>query len=208
MLQQLLLYSKPIKVVRSLLALAPTQLALLLSDPRGSHVTDIFLSSKNIGEKSREGLVKALRGEMVSLATSKHGSRTLDALWKYSGMKMKQAIVEELSGKLDILNSNKFGKFVAQKCLVSVFKRSKEDWRKLLDKEEKVEDMFTDILGDAAKGVKKRKAEEPKAEPVVPEKVAKTEVTTSIVDDWLKDDVKTVVKKIKKPKVKSYLDDL
>ena len=53
-------------------------------------------------------------------------------------MKMKQTMAEELSAKLDILNSNKFGKFVAQKCYLQVFKRGKEDWRSVLDKEEKV----------------------------------------------------------------------
>ena len=63
-------------------------------------------------------------------------------------MKMKQTMAEELSAKLDILNSNKFGKFVAQKCYLQVFKRGKEDWRAVLDKEEKVENMFSDILGD------------------------------------------------------------
>ena len=146
-------------------------------------------------------------------------------------MKMKQSMAEELSAKLDILNSNKFGKFVAQKCYLQVFKRGKEDWKALLDKEEKVEDMFSDILGNKKnKDVKKEKAslkrvaetEEVKSEDSVPEKVAKTEVTKSTVESWLagdaedptktvvkkSEDPKPVVKKAKKPKAKSYLDDL
>jgi len=227
-LQQLLLFTKPIKVVRSLLGLGSAQLAALLGDPRGCHITDSFLTSKHVGEKSREGLVRGLRGQLVGLACGKHGSRTVDALWKHSGLKMKQTMAEELSAKLDILNSNKFGKFVAQKCYLQVFKRGKEDWRSLLDKEEKVEDMFSDILGNKKKDAKKDKASlkrvaetEVKSEDSVPEKVAKTEITKSTVENWLAgddedpkpvvkkaEDPKPVVKKAKKPKAKSYLDDL
>lgn len=134
----------------------------------------------------------------------------------------------QISAKLDILNSNKFGKFVAQKCYLQVFKRGKEDWRSLLDKEEKVEDMFSDILGSKKKDAKKDKASlkrvaetEVKSEDSVPEKVAKPEITKSTVENWLAgdaedpkpvfkkaEDPKSVVKKAKKPKAKSYLDDL
>jgi len=215
-LQQLLLFTKPIKVVRSLLSLGASQLASLLADPRGCHITDSFLTSKHVGEKSREGLIRGLRGQFVSLACGKHGSRTVDALWKHSGMKMKQTMAEELSAKLDILNSNKFGKFVAQKCYLQVFKRGKEDWRAVLDKEEKVENMFSDILGDKNESGKgkvsqKRVAEEKvESDTSVPVKVAKTEISKSTVDSWLagdSDEPKLVVKK-KKSKAKSYLDDL
>ena len=231
-LQQLLLFTKPIKVVRSLLSLGASQLASLLADPRGCHITDSFLTSKHVGEKSREGMIRGLRyiirllvtclhtmilrGQFVSLACGKHGSRTVDALWKHSGMKMKQTMAEELSAKLDILNSNKFGKFVAQKCYLQVFKRGKEDWRSVLDKEEKVENMFSDILGDKNESGKgkvslKRVAEEKvESETSVPVKVAKTEISESTVDNWLagdSDEPKLAVKK-KKSKAKSYLDDL
>merc|ERR1719206_783153 len=215
-LQQLLLFTKPIKVVRSLLSLGASQLASLLADPRGCHITDSFLTSKHVGEKSREGLIRGLRGQFVSLACGKHGSRTVDALWKHSGLKMKQTMAEELSAKIDILNSNKFGKFVAQNCYLQVFKRGKEDWRSVLDKEEKVENMFSDILGDKNESGKgkvslKRVAEEKvESETSVPVKVAKTEISKSTVDSWLagdSDEPKLVVKK-KKSKAKSYLDDL
>ena len=43
-LQQLLHYNKPIKLVRSCLQLPAAQLAQLLADPRGCHVTDSFMS--------------------------------------------------------------------------------------------------------------------------------------------------------------------
>ncbi len=60
-LQELMAFNKPIKVVSSLLALSPRELSKLLSDPCGSHITDAFMASTTIGEKSREGLVKSLK---------------------------------------------------------------------------------------------------------------------------------------------------
>ncbi len=38
----------------------------------------------------REGLVRRLAGELSGLATTKHGSRALDSLWKFSSLKIKQ----------------------------------------------------------------------------------------------------------------------
>ncbi len=62
MLQELLKFSKPIKVVSSLLSgMTPAQLRELLSDPRGCHIADAFVESATVGEKSREGLIKALK---------------------------------------------------------------------------------------------------------------------------------------------------
>ncbi len=67
-LQELLSFNKPIKVVSSLLGLPSGRLRALLSDPRGCHVSDAFMMSPTIGEKSREGFAKALkvRGADVS----------------------------------------------------------------------------------------------------------------------------------------------
>jgi len=208
-LQQLLLFGKPIKVVRSLLAMPSGKLSALLSDPRGCYITDIFMSSKTIGEKSREGLVKALKGEFVSLACSKHGARSIEWLWKYSTLKLRQSIVEDFANKQDILNSNNFGKYAVRKYFVAVFKRSKEDWRNLVEKGVKIEDMFTDIIGNS-KPVK-RKVDKvdtsSKSEPKVKE-VKEVKEVADIVDDWLNGDSSKPPKKKKKVKTKSYLDDL
>ena len=206
-LQQFLQFSKPIKVVRSLLSLPSTHLARILSDPRGSHVADSFMSSSTVGEKSREGLVKALKGELVSLATNKHGSRTLDTLWKYSSIKSKQSMVEELAYKVDILNSNKFGGFLVRNWFISEYKRNKADWSKLVEKEGKIVESFKEILGDEKPTVK-RKLESVQNE--AEGEIKKKKDVAEIVDDWLKTDVDKSEKKLKKKKAKakSYLDDL
>ena len=59
-LQELLNFNKPIKVINSLLAIDAAALRQLLCDPKGSHVTDAFMTSASIGEKSRDGQVKSL----------------------------------------------------------------------------------------------------------------------------------------------------
>ncbi len=59
--QEILHFNKPIKLVNSILNTDPVKLAKILSDPRGSHVTDAFMASSTIGEKSRESLIKLLQ---------------------------------------------------------------------------------------------------------------------------------------------------
>jgi hypothetical protein len=41
--------------------MSPSKLKELLSDPKGCHVADAFVDSVSVGEKSREGMVKALK---------------------------------------------------------------------------------------------------------------------------------------------------
>ena len=43
MVQEILQFNKPIKMVNSLLNTDPEKLSNLLSDPRGSHITDAFM---------------------------------------------------------------------------------------------------------------------------------------------------------------------
>ena len=44
LVQEILHFNKPIKLVNSLLNTDPEKLSNLLSDPRGSHITDAFMS--------------------------------------------------------------------------------------------------------------------------------------------------------------------
>ena len=60
LLQEMLAFNKPIKVANSLLGMKKQKLRMLLSDPRGCHITDAFMASATVGEKSRDALVKAL----------------------------------------------------------------------------------------------------------------------------------------------------
>lgn len=204
-LQELLQFQKPIKIVNSLLSMEPSKLRQVFSDPRGCHVTDVFVQSETIGEKSREALVKTLKGEFTALACNKHGSRSLDSIWAKVSLKNKRLMVEELAQKEAQLNSNQFGKFVSLKCAISVWKHSNSDWNSVVTSTEKKENLFSDILGDNIK-ITKRKAEE-KSNPVV-EKKPKKEVADLVQELFNNDKEKLVPEVKKKKKMKSYLDDL
>lgn len=74
-LQAMLNFNKPIKLVQSLLDTPSIELAELFCSPRGSHVVDAFLQSKFVGEKSRERFLKHMDGNYLDMAITKHGSR-------------------------------------------------------------------------------------------------------------------------------------
>ena len=64
MIQEILCFNKPIKLVNSILATDAGKLAKVLSDPKGCHITDAFMKSTTIGEKSRESLIRNLQSEL------------------------------------------------------------------------------------------------------------------------------------------------
>lgn len=74
-LQAVLNFNKPIKLVQSLLDSPAIELAELFCSPRGSHIVDAFLQSKFVGEKSRERFLKHMDGHYLDMAITKHGSR-------------------------------------------------------------------------------------------------------------------------------------
>lgn len=60
-LEELLNFKKPIQIVNSILELPDSHLVKLLCDPKGSYVTDAFIKSTYVGEKSRTKLFKKLQ---------------------------------------------------------------------------------------------------------------------------------------------------
>ncbi|XP_065562354.1 nucleolar protein 9-like [Artemia franciscana] len=70
MVQTLLRFNKPIKMINSMLSLPANELRDLFCDPCGSYVMDTFVSSPSIGEKSRDRLRNKLKGEFAGLASS------------------------------------------------------------------------------------------------------------------------------------------
>lgn len=144
--QAVLNFNKPIKLVNSLLAMNNEQLLNLISNPKGSRIIDAFIDSKYIGEKSREKLAKKLQGYWAQLAQSTHGSRCLDKIWLCSRQKQRMFIMEELSAAGEILRSSKSGKIISNKLNVSLFTRNKKDWSESQGKEEKMKALFADII--------------------------------------------------------------
>lgn len=59
--QLLLDFNKPIKIVNSLLNMETVDLKNLFMNTMGSHIVDSYVKSKYVGEKSREKLIRKLQ---------------------------------------------------------------------------------------------------------------------------------------------------
>jgi nucleolar protein 9 len=87
----------------------------------------------------------------VVLACSKHGSRSLDAIWDVASLKQKILIMDELSAKEPILNSDQYGSILASKYCLSLYKHRQHEWKDLQGKEFRKKKLFADIIGDSGK---------------------------------------------------------
>ncbi|XP_044008257.1 nucleolar protein 9 [Aphidius gifuensis] len=146
-IQAILQFNKPIKVVNSLLAMNGSDLAILFGEPKGSRILDAFMDSKFIGEKSRDKLIIKLKGNWLELARGTHGSRCIDKVWLYTKNNQKNQIMEELSANCSLLTSTKAGSIISAKLNVPLFARNKKDWADSQGKENKTKALFADIIG-------------------------------------------------------------
>ncbi|KAG7158750.1 nucleolar protein 9-like [Homarus americanus] len=157
-LQELLHFHKPIKVVNSLLDMSVADLQVMACDPRGSHVVDAFVLSTFLGAKNREKFLNRFKGTCTSLACSKHGSRSLEALWKVASTKIKTQICSELVVDELKLKGSPFGIIIYTNFQVHMFRRGdKSDWQELIDKAEKKRKLFDDLLVESGGEQKKKK---------------------------------------------------
>ncbi|XP_034950945.1 nucleolar protein 9 [Chelonus insularis] len=147
-LQAILQFNKPIKIVNSLLAMSAEDLTNLFNDPRGSRILDAFMESKFVGEKSREKLAKLMKGYWIQLAASVHGSRCLDKFWQFSNYNQRLHIMEELASIGQSLSSSKTGRLIYNKLNVALFAKDKKLWAESQNKEEKTKALFASIVGE------------------------------------------------------------
>lgn len=145
-LQSMLAFNKPIKLVQSILDTKPDELADLFGGPCGSHVVDAFIGSKFIGEKSREKFIKHMNGTFLQLAVSRHGSRAVEAMFEASGDNQRNRIVKELSEKINQLKGSPTGRLLNYKFRVETYALSPVQWKASFNREQKVEKLFKDIL--------------------------------------------------------------
>lgn len=145
-LQAMLQFNKPIKLVQCILDTANTQLADIFCSPKGSHVLDAFMDSKAVGEKSREKLMRHMNGCYLQMAISKHGSWAVEKMFGCASDAQKSRIVKELSENPNQLNSTPFGRLLNHKFHVDTYRLSPEQWRAASNKGNKVDRLFKDIL--------------------------------------------------------------
>lgn len=155
-IQAMLKFNKPIKIINSILEMEKAELADLFDDPKGSRIMDAFMESEYVGEKSRERLAKSLRGSWGKLAMGVHGSRSLEKVWAWAtSMQQKNIMMEELSLLGQSLTSTKSGSLISAKLKVPMFVRNPKEWLESQGKEDKTKVLFADIIGDKAKKKKK-----------------------------------------------------
>jgi nucleolar protein 9 len=133
-LQSILRFNKPIKIVQSILEIKPQTLSDIFCHPKGSRVADAFVESKFIGEKSREKLIKHLEGMYLKLALSKNGSHVLEKLYQLSSESQKEVIVKELAERLNQLNGSGCGRIISYKFNVEVYSRNVNQWKNFLSR--------------------------------------------------------------------------
>lgn len=81
------------------------------------------------------------------MVTSKFGSRCFDAIWGIANLKQRTQIMQELSYKDGSWTSNEFGRIIAGKVNVQLYKRNQEEWKQFIGKEDKTKNLFADIIG-------------------------------------------------------------
>jgi len=145
-LQHLLEFHKPFKVVSSLLELNASKLSKLAQDPKGSHVIDSFFKSPTVGDKSKENFLNKIKDHLVPMACDKFGARVLDNLWPLSTIKNKALIATALSPRESQLNANSYGKFLSQKCALHLFKRDSKEWNEIIGKGKKKKQDFAELI--------------------------------------------------------------
>lgn len=83
-----------------------------------------------------------LQGTYQELAATKYGSRTFEALWSVASFKLKLSIMEELSYKEGTWSNSEFGRIIAGKINLPLYKRNKEEWKNSQNKANKVQSLL------------------------------------------------------------------
>lgn len=136
-------------------------------------------------------------------------------------------IASELVGKEAQLLSNQFGKYIAYKAALSVFKRSKDQWKVVIGQQDKKRKVAEDFLSDLDSSTKVKKQQMSTKQNKISTNVdhhstnkkSKLDEPEFVIDrkgdESLKADsvemsepIVAEKKKEKKKKAKSYLDDL
>ncbi|XP_055631144.1 nucleolar protein 9 [Toxorhynchites rutilus septentrionalis] len=155
-LQAVLEFNKPIKIVTAILDTKNDRLVKIFTDPKGSFIVNAFVQSKFVGEKSREKIIRHLEGCFMDLALSSHGSRVLELLYEVAGPAQKEAIVRELSERVAQLNSKPWGAIVNRKLLIDTYRKNPSQWKRSFSFDSKKEKLFDKILEPSSE-TKKRK---------------------------------------------------
>lgn len=128
-MQTLLAFQKPIEVINALCGIETARLVPLLATGKGSYIVDAFFQAQFVGEKSKIKFIRKFEGYYLELALNKFGSRILEVIYNAADMTQRTRIVQELSEKLNQLESVHCGFIISKKFNVAVYKQSPSRWQ-------------------------------------------------------------------------------
>ncbi len=121
----------------------------------------------------------------------------MDALWCKGSARVKEMLASELCSHEAALGSDQYGHFIASKMFLSTFKRGKEDWKRMLESQDKKREAMKEFLTEM-----KVKQLDKKSSVSQPSLAEGTSTNASKADEPKPPSPK------KKKKAASYLDDL
>ncbi|CAG9571088.1 unnamed protein product [Danaus chrysippus] len=132
--QTMLGFQRPAKLVSSILELSSEELVYILCDPKGCHIADAFTTQNLVGVKARDKMVWKLKGYYQNMAISQYGSRAFEQIFEAASMEQKVKIMKEMSDKSNLLNTTSYGRLIATKFDISTFKTSQKKWEQSREK--------------------------------------------------------------------------
>uniref|UniRef100_A0A1A8S769 NOP9 nucleolar protein n=1 Tax=Nothobranchius rachovii TaxID=451742 RepID=A0A1A8S769_9TELE len=131
-------------LLSSLRTMSPADLLTLASDPAGSHVLQALITTSS--DKGKGKILKRLEGQYVHMASSRLGSRVLEAVWNSCTVSQRKSIAQELAPCETQLRADQFARHVWAKFALSHFVQRRAHWQEIQTGESRKRKMFSDIL--------------------------------------------------------------
>uniref|UniRef100_A0A1A8EQT9 NOP9 nucleolar protein n=1 Tax=Nothobranchius korthausae TaxID=1143690 RepID=A0A1A8EQT9_9TELE len=131
-------------LLSSLRTMSPADLLTLASDPAGSHVLQALITTSS--DKGKGKILKRLEGQYVHMASSRLGSRVLEAVWNSCSVSQRKSIAQELAPCETQLRADQYARHVWAKFALSHFVQRRAHWQEIQTGESKKRKMFSDIL--------------------------------------------------------------
>lgn len=154
MLQELLQFQRTQVIASSLVSLTAPEIVGLFCDRCGSHVIDVFFTSRTVLEKNKVAVLKKLQGFFINIACNRNGSRCLENIWKACALKQKISIAEDLSKNQERLEGDQYGKFLYRNLALLKFSQRRKEWIDVQTTSTKKRQLIKDII--EGKGLSKK----------------------------------------------------
>nr|CAD7413038.1 unnamed protein product [Timema poppensis] len=126
LLEAMLRFEFPNKVISGMLKLKHHELCQLLSHHPDATIIRTFVENPNIPTNSMTKLFNTLVGRFASLASSEYGSRSLEVMWKAVEARRKVQIMDELTEQRETLKNIPCGKFILKKFARDYYSAKRE----------------------------------------------------------------------------------